>query len=114
MSKRVLLIDYPKSARELVSMTLSPEGFKVIKAVDGTDGQSEAKNNSCHLIITDYTMPNMDGLSLLKILQELPKYSNPEYIRAKSGMKAEFPPNLIKSSSFPRLGPGWPMSGQSW
>jgi len=58
-----LLLDYLKEA-------LKYEGYKVITARNGIDGIDSARNDKPDLIISDINMPGMDGLDVLKKLQE--------------------------------------------
>ncbi|MGE5411792.1 MAG: response regulator [Clostridiales bacterium] len=70
--KTVLTVDDSASIRQMVSFTLSEAGYNVIQAVDGQDGLAKIKSSDVNLVITDLNMPNMDGISLIKSIREIP------------------------------------------
>lgn len=75
MAKTILAVDDSASIRAMVSFTLKGAGYVVVEAVDGQDALDKAKsNNDVHLILTDLSMPRMDGLTLIKALRGLPRY----------------------------------------
>jgi two-component system chemotaxis response regulator CheY len=58
----------------MVSFTLKGAGFDVIEASDGVEALKLAQTQSVNLVITDVNMPNMDGITLIKELRNLPSY----------------------------------------
>ncbi len=70
----ILIVDDSASMRQMVSFTLSSEGYKVIDASDGKIGLQQAQETAVDLVITDVNMPNMDGISFIKEMRELPNY----------------------------------------
>ncbi len=72
--KTIMIVDDSVSIRQVVGMTLKNEGFQVIEAVDGTDALKKLTGQKVHLIISDVNMPNMDGITLLKEIKQLPAY----------------------------------------
>ncbi|MDB5563287.1 MAG: response regulator [Hyphomicrobiales bacterium] len=66
MSKTILTIDDSASIRQMVAMTLSSAGHKVIEAVDGADGYAKATTNTVDVIITDLNMPNLNGIEFIR------------------------------------------------
>lgn len=70
----ILAVDDSASMRELVNATLSSAGHDVIYAVDGRDALETAKRTKVNLVLTDLNMPNMDGITLIRHLRELPDY----------------------------------------
>jgi two-component system chemotaxis response regulator CheY len=71
MAKTILAVDDSSSLRQMVAFSLKAAGYNVIEAVDGQDGLDKARD----LVLTDQNMPRMDGLSLIKLLRELPDYA---------------------------------------
>ncbi|MBN2145697.1 MAG: response regulator [Candidatus Aureabacteria bacterium] len=69
MKKRILIIDDSKDIRMLLSMRLHDIGFSVMEAENGREGIEKAKERLPDLIITDYSMPEMDGLKAARILK---------------------------------------------
>lgn len=74
MAKVVLTVDDSASIRQMVAFTLKSAGYEVVEAVDGEDGLTKARGRNADLVLTDQNMPKMDGLSLIKILRDLPQY----------------------------------------
>lgn len=48
---------------------LESSGFRVVTATNGVAGLEQAKRSKPSLIITDYMMPGMDGLTLCRNLK---------------------------------------------
>jgi two-component system chemotaxis response regulator CheY len=74
MGKTVLIVDDSASIRQVVSMTLKGAGYDVIEGCDGKDALSKLDGRKVHLIISDVNMPNMDGITFLKNVKQLPAY----------------------------------------
>ncbi|MCY1269407.1 Chemotaxis protein CheY [compost metagenome] len=74
MGKQILIVDDSASIRQMLSFTLKSAGYEVDEAVDGRDGLGKAQRKNYQLVFTDQNMPNMDGLSLIRSLRELPTY----------------------------------------
>ena len=68
--KRILVIDDEPSIRNVVKMMLQREGHEVVTACDGIDGVSELRCFLPDIVITDISMPGMDGIELLKVIQK--------------------------------------------
>lgn len=56
------------------------KSYKVIKAFDGNDALSKIEKSAPDIIISDLKMPNMDGLSLCKILKKSEKTKHIPFI----------------------------------
>lgn len=67
---RIMVVDDMSTSRGLLTQALDSFGIRQVFAV--ADGQSALQNiqqHPVHLIISDYNMPNMDGLHLLHALR---------------------------------------------
>jgi two-component system chemotaxis response regulator CheY len=67
-------VDDSASIRQTVKIALTSGGHSVCEAVDGMDGLQKAGEAGYDLVITDYNMPRMDGLSMVRELRKLPRY----------------------------------------
>ncbi len=70
----ILAVDDSASMRQMVSFTLKGAGYDVIEASDGVEALNIARGKSVNLVITDVNMPNMDGITLIRELRNLPAY----------------------------------------
>jgi two-component system chemotaxis response regulator CheY len=74
MAKTILFVEDSASVRQVMTSTLSREGYDVIVACDGQDALGKLSGGKIHLIISDVNMPNMDGLTFVKTAKQLPAY----------------------------------------
>jgi two-component system chemotaxis response regulator CheY len=71
---RILAVDDSASMRQMVAFTLTSAGFEVAEAADGDIALEMAQKEKFKLVLADVNMPNMDGISLVKALRNLPDY----------------------------------------
>ncbi|WP_027995396.1 response regulator [Simplicispira psychrophila] len=74
MSKTVMIVDDSASVRRVVGIALKGAGYTVIEGCDGRDALTKLTGQKVHLIISDVNMPNMDGITFLKAVKQLPAY----------------------------------------
>jgi len=74
MAKNILIVDDSASVRQVVSIALRGAGYDVLEGCDGKDALSKLQGQKVHMIISDVNMPNMDGISLVKAVKQLPAY----------------------------------------
>jgi two-component system chemotaxis response regulator CheY len=70
---RVLIVDDSSVMRKIVTRGLRQAGFKIDEIVEAGDGQQALnvlKEKNCDLILSDWNMPNMDGLTFVKELRK--------------------------------------------
>lgn len=72
----VLVIDDEANARELLTRTLTREGFHVRTAADGPSGIDAAAASRPDVIVLDVTMPHVDGWAVLASLKSDPGLSD--------------------------------------
>ena len=70
----VLAVDDSTSFRRLVSATLMQAGYRTIEAADGVEAMAVARSQTVDLVLTDYNMPNMNGIELVQALRALPEH----------------------------------------
>ncbi|MCZ6601527.1 MAG: response regulator [Planctomycetota bacterium] len=66
----VLIVDDEPEIREIVREILVQNGHRVTEATDGLDAVERLTHSHFDLIITDFTMPRMGGLGILKYLRK--------------------------------------------
>jgi len=74
MAKTILFVEDSASVRQVMNSTLTREGYVVILACDGQDALTKLDGKKIHLIISDVNMPNMDGLTFVKQVKQMPAY----------------------------------------
>ena len=68
---KILVVDDSKVAREKISDLLRIHRFSVLEAANGLDALRMLEENpGIRLVITDYTMPGMDGFELTKKIRK--------------------------------------------
>jgi len=70
-AKTVLVIEDTWDIRELLCSLLETRGFEVRCCEDGVSALEAAAETTFHVIITDYRMPNMNGIDAAKRLRKL-------------------------------------------
>ncbi len=68
---KVLVVDDEKNQREIYTLILGDDGYEVTTAQSGEQALRFAGENSFDLVLTDYKMAGMDGLTLLNELLKL-------------------------------------------
>ena len=67
---RVLLVEDEALISLVISIALEDAGYHVTVAMDGLEGLRIAQQDQPELIITDFMMPHMTGLELIRALRE--------------------------------------------
>lgn len=69
----LLVVDDEENIRDTVRGTLIEHGYTVVVAEDGVEGTSRfaMAMNEIKLVITDLDMPNMDGLTMIRVLRQM-------------------------------------------
>jgi DNA-binding response OmpR family regulator/Tfp pilus assembly protein PilZ len=68
----VLVVDDDANYRELAAEVMREAGFDVLTAASGFEALSLALKHQPGLVLTDVTMPNMDGWQLLRLIRARP------------------------------------------
>ena len=91
-TKRVIVIDDAPVVREVIAKNLHKIGFEednVFQASDGLEGINMLRAEQVDLIISDWNMPNMDGLELLKTIKGYPELASIPFIMITSESEKE-------------------------
>jgi two-component system chemotaxis response regulator CheY len=71
---RILAVDDSASMRQMVAFALRSAGWDVEEAEDGVVALEKAKGQKFNCVVADVNMPNMDGITLIRHLRQLPDY----------------------------------------
>lgn len=69
---RVLVIEDEAAMRELYVELLTDAGYEVDSARDGEEGLKKLQAGGWNLTLLDIVLPKIDGLTVLKLLQQQP------------------------------------------
>jgi two-component system, cell cycle response regulator len=69
-SNKVLLVDDDQAMRRLVSKWLESSGYQVQTAENGREAIAAIEKSRPHILLTDWEMPVMDGISLCRWVRE--------------------------------------------
>lgn len=75
---KILVVDDEQSTREMVVNLLRLEGYEVSEASDGETALKMVEREHFDIVLTDLTMPRMDGLTFLKASRQIERPT--EYI----------------------------------
>ncbi len=74
---RLMVVDDMSTSRGLITQALDSIGIRnVATASDGKSALQALMRSPVHLVISDYNMPEMDGLHLLHYLRHTPQTAN--------------------------------------
>ncbi|GAX41119.1 Cache sensor hybrid histidine kinase [Tolypothrix sp. NIES-4075] len=74
--RKILIIDDRWQNRAVITNLLEPIGFEMIEANNGQDGLNKARECQPDLIITDLSMPVMNGFEMAQCLRNLAEFKN--------------------------------------
>lgn len=83
--RKILLVDDDKIVRESIAAYLEDSGYDVVEAVDGYQALERFRHEQPELIICDLKMPRIDGLSLLRKIQEENRMLPPTIVISGAG-----------------------------
>ncbi|BAY26128.1 integral membrane sensor hybrid histidine kinase [Calothrix sp. NIES-2100] len=74
--RKILVVDDRWENRSVLVNLLEPIGFEIIEAEDGQEALIKTADFSPNLIITDVSMPGMNGLEMIQNLRNSPDWSH--------------------------------------
>jgi len=66
---KLLVVDDEAHIRDMLTLLLEMHGFSISTAVDGHDAWEKISQNCPDVVILDVMMPEMDGITLCKMLR---------------------------------------------
>jgi len=73
----IISVDDSSTMRRIIKNTLTKLGFtNVLEAANGVEGLDVLAKNEVDMIITDWNMPEMDGLTFVKTLRSKDEYKD--------------------------------------
>jgi two-component system cell cycle sensor histidine kinase/response regulator CckA len=90
----ILIVDDEENIRSVAEATLTTFGYRTVTAVDGTDALAAYSLQRSDIVLTDMSMPHMDGASLIRVLK---KMNSDIKVIAMSGLTSEGTAAKLKS-----------------
>ena len=88
-TKVCLIVDDSRVIRKVSSKIAKSLGFVPIEAQDGNEALARCKRAMPHLVLTDWDMPEMDGLEFVTHLRAIPTPNPPTVVFCTSKGKVE-------------------------
>ena len=74
---RILAVDDSPTMRRIIINTLKRAGYpEVVEASDGKDAIAKLKVEDVNFVITDWNMPEMDGLTFVSTIRGMEEYKS--------------------------------------
>jgi DNA-binding response OmpR family regulator len=77
---KILVVEDNQDTRELLVLHLTLQGYELVGAVDGQDGLDKMRQERPRLILTDLSMPRLNGVELIKQVRADPEFSQTKII----------------------------------
>jgi CheY-like chemotaxis protein len=74
MAIKILLVEDTAESRDILTILLEREGFDVAVASNGYEGIKNTFAEQPDLVITDLTMPGMNGVDMIKVLRSIEEF----------------------------------------
>ncbi|MBB2203604.1 response regulator [Gluconacetobacter takamatsuzukensis] len=95
---RALIVDDQSSIRQILANNMAQLGFtNVAQRKDGKEAVEYLALNPTHLVISDFNMPVMDGLALLRAVRSNPKTQKVAFIILTSEASRDLVQEAIKA-----------------
>jgi DNA-binding response OmpR family regulator len=76
MARTILVVEDDPTLRETLAEALETEGFRTIQAADGREALVSFRADTPDLVLLDLMMPEMDGITFLKMLRRSPLWKD--------------------------------------
>ena len=95
---RILLVDDSRTIRDIQKKTFAQFGHSdAMEAADGVEALKQIGETCPDLVLIDWNMPNMDGITLVRKIRETDK-TLPLIMSRPGGREVGFEPCRIRSS----------------
>ncbi len=95
---KILIVDDFSTMRKIIRNILTQLGFKnILEADDGTTALDVLAKESVDLIISDWNMPKMSGLELLKAIRSNPATQNLPFVMVTAEAQKE---NILEAIKY--------------
>lgn len=93
---KILVVDDFPTMRRIIKNLLKDLGYEnVDEAEDGVQGLEKLRNGAFEFVVSDWNMPNMDGLTMLQNIRADPNLANVPVLMVTAEAKKE---NIIAAA----------------
>lgn len=93
-----LIVDDQASIRQVLANSMAEIGFtNIAQRKDGKEALEYLEQNPTHLVISDFNMPVMDGLALLRAVRSNPKIQKVAFIILTSEASKDLVQEAVKA-----------------
>ncbi len=98
LKMKILVVDDFSTMRRIVKNILKQLGYENIdEAEDGVQAYSKLKNGGFGFVVSDWNMPNMDGIELLKKVRSDPELKDMPFLMVTAEAEKEKVVEAIKA-----------------
>ena len=90
MKPRILLVDDEPDMLNALGFRLEKAGYELVHAQNGTDALEQMKDRRADLILSDFMMPEMNGIELTRIVKSHPLWYSTEVVLCSCNEDPEF------------------------
>jgi CheY-like chemotaxis protein len=76
LASKILIVENNLESSDLLLRWLGMEGYKIVCARDGQEGFDLALTEKPDLILTDLSMPNVDGVQMIRMVRNEPQLTS--------------------------------------
>ncbi|RFU44488.1 response regulator [Paraburkholderia sp. DHOC27] len=88
----ILLVEDDQNLRQALEALISGDGYKVHAATNGEEALAEVERERPDIIVSDVTMPTMDGETFVRLLLAIPVLSSiPVVMTSAASSRPELP-----------------------
>ena len=98
-TRSILVVDDERGFCDVVTVILESQGYEVLKAHHANDAFGLLDENTPDLILTDMMMPEIDGVSLIKRLQETPAWADIPVVVVSAYSEPEIQENAFEAGA---------------
>lgn len=93
---RVLLVDDNEQLLEMLRLYLTASGFEIVTATDGQAAMDMLDEAAPDIVVTDYKMPRMDGVTLSRSVREHPGFHDTQIVLYSAYDQDQYLTSLIQ------------------
>lgn len=90
MKPRILLVDDEPDMLQALGYRLENAGYELIRAKNGTEALDQMQQQRADLILSDFMMPEMNGIELTRVVKSHPLWFSTEVVLFSCNVDPEF------------------------